>query len=118
MKTNNQCEAFLWLAKQGGLSTALPSCVAVSSVALASHLPPNVAPFSGEINPNAAQSKPCWPAITVLPKDVPNILLIMTDGVGLGAPSTFGGVIPTPALDRAYHDSVWSLRPPDWNHIR
>jgi arylsulfatase A-like enzyme len=30
----------------------------------------------------------------------PNILLIMTDDVGFGAPSTFGGVIPTPALDR------------------
>ena len=30
----------------------------------------------------------------------PNVLLIMTDDVGFGAPSTFGGVIPTPALDR------------------
>ena len=28
------------------------------------------------------------------------MLLIMTDDVGFGAPSTFGGVIPTPALDR------------------
>jgi arylsulfatase A-like enzyme len=28
------------------------------------------------------------------------VLLIMTDDVGFGAPSTFGGVIPTPALDR------------------
>jgi len=30
----------------------------------------------------------------------PNVLLVMTDDVGFGAPSTFGGVIPTPALDR------------------
>ena len=29
-----------------------------------------------------------------------NVLLIMTDDCGFGAPSTFGGVIPTPALDR------------------
>ncbi len=36
----------------------------------------------------------------VPPKSVPNVLLIMTDDVGFGAPSTFGGVIPTPALDR------------------
>jgi arylsulfatase len=36
----------------------------------------------------------------VPPKDPPNILLIMTDDVGFGAPSTFGGVIPTPTLDR------------------
>ena len=36
----------------------------------------------------------------VPPKGAPNVLLIMTDDVGFGAPSTFGGVIPTPALDR------------------
>ena len=30
----------------------------------------------------------------------PNVLLIMTDDSGFGVPSTFGGVIPTPALDR------------------
>ena len=36
----------------------------------------------------------------VPPKGAPNILLIMTDDVGFGCPSTFGGVIPTPTLDR------------------
>ncbi len=30
----------------------------------------------------------------------PNVLLIMTDDSGFGVPSTFGGVIPTPAMDR------------------
>ena len=34
------------------------------------------------------------------PKGAPNVLLIMTDDVGFGAPGTFGGVVPTPALDR------------------
>ena len=34
------------------------------------------------------------------PTGAPNVLLIMTDDVGFGAPCTFGGVIPTPALDR------------------
>ena len=43
---------------------------------------------------------PGWPARVVPPKGAPNILLIMTDDVGFAAPSTFGGVIPTPALDR------------------
>ena len=41
-----------------------------------------------------------WPARVVPPKGAPNVLLIMTDDVGFGAPSTFGGVIPTPSLDR------------------
>jgi arylsulfatase A-like enzyme len=36
----------------------------------------------------------------VPPKGAPNILLIMTDDQGYGVSGTFGGVIPTPALDR------------------
>jgi arylsulfatase A-like enzyme len=56
--------------------------------------------FGGAIEFNASQSKPSWPRTVVPPKDAPNILLIITDDVGFGAPSTFGGVIPTPALDR------------------
>jgi len=39
----------------------------------------------------------------VPPKGAPNILLIMTDDVGFAAPSTFGGVIPTPTMDRIAH---------------
>jgi arylsulfatase A-like enzyme len=62
---------------------------------------PNPPPiFRGQISPNADQSKRGWPPIVVPPKGAPNILLIMTDDVGFAAPSTFGGVIPTPALDR------------------
>ncbi|MCB2078255.1 MAG: arylsulfatase [Novosphingobium sp.] len=34
------------------------------------------------------------------PDSAPNILLVMMDDVGFGATSTFGGVIPTPNLDR------------------
>ena len=63
-------------------------------------LPPPPPKFGGKIERNAAQSKPWWPPRVVPPKDAPNILLIMTDDVGFAAPSTFGGVIPTPALDR------------------
>jgi len=36
----------------------------------------------------------------VPPKGAPNVLLIMTDDAGFAESSTFGGVIPTPALDR------------------
>ena len=63
-------------------------------------LPPPSPKFGGKIEPNAAQSKPWWPPRVVPPKGAPNILLIMTDDVGFAAPSTFGGVIPTPVLDR------------------
>ena len=70
------------------------------------YLPPPPQKFGGEINLNAAQSKPYWPARVVPPKGAPNILLIMTDDVGFAAPSTFGGVIPTPTLDRIARDGL------------
>jgi arylsulfatase A-like enzyme len=63
-------------------------------------LPAPALPFGGQINLNADQSKPWWPPRVAPPVGAPNILLIMTDDVGFAAPSTFGGVIPTPTLDR------------------
>jgi arylsulfatase A-like enzyme len=63
-------------------------------------LPPPALPFGGETKQNASQSKPWWPPRVVPPKDAPNVLLIMLDDAGYGAESTFGGVIPTPTLDR------------------
>jgi arylsulfatase len=63
-------------------------------------LPAPDLPFGGVINLSAKRSKPWWPPRVVPPKGAPNVLLIMTDDAGYGVPSTFGGVIPTPALDR------------------
>ena len=63
-------------------------------------LPPPDPKFGGVIEEKATESKPWWPPRIVPPKGAPNVLLIMTDDYGFGAPSTFGGVIPTPALDR------------------
>src|SRR6476661_2787908 len=56
--------------------------------------------FGGVIKEKASDSKAWWPPRVVPPKGAPNVLLIMTDDSGFGAPSTFGGVVPTPALDR------------------
>ncbi|MFO1476249.1 MAG: arylsulfatase [Verrucomicrobiota bacterium] len=56
--------------------------------------------FGGVIKDDALQSKIWWAPRIVPPKQAPNILLIMTDDSGFGVPSTFGGVIPTPAMDR------------------
>src|SRR5262249_28019632 len=63
-------------------------------------LPAPAMPFGGKIERNALQSKPFWQPRITPPEGAPNVLLIITDDVGFGAPSTFGGVIPTPALDR------------------
>ncbi len=63
-------------------------------------LPPPNPEFGGVIKEKASESTPWWPPRIVPPKGAPNILLILTDDEGFGAPSTFGGVIETPALDR------------------
>jgi len=56
--------------------------------------------FGGVIKKVALDSKPWWAPRIVPPKKAPNVLLIITDDSGFGVPSTFGGVIPTPAMDR------------------
>ena len=56
--------------------------------------------FGGVIKHDALQSKAWWAPQVVPPDKAPNILLIMTDDAGFGVPSTFGGVIPTPTMDR------------------
>ena len=81
-------------------TTGVPGSPDATTTIDGRYLPPPPQKFEGEINLNAAQSKPAWPARVVPSKGAPNILLIMTDDVGFAAPSTFGGVIPTPSLDR------------------
>lgn len=63
-------------------------------------LPAPEVPFGGKIERNAMQSTPFWQPRIAPPNGAPNVLLIITDDVGFGAPATFGGVIPTPALDK------------------
>jgi arylsulfatase A-like enzyme len=42
----------------------------------------------------------------VPPRSAPNVLLIITDDAGFGVPSTFGGVIPTPTMDRIANEGL------------
>jgi arylsulfatase len=49
---------------------------------------------------------PHWPQDPVAPKGAPNVLLIMTDDVGFGSSSTFGGPVPTPTLDALAKDGI------------
>jgi arylsulfatase len=63
-------------------------------------LPIPPAPFAGKVGPSPAESTPSWPVPVTAPAGAPNVLLIMTDDVGFGAASTFGGPVPTPNLDK------------------
>jgi Sulfatase len=41
-----------------------------------------------------------FPVTRAAPAAAPNVLLILLDDVGFGATSTFGGPVPTPALEK------------------
>ena len=87
---------FLTLAQQ---AAPLGSPMATTTLD-GKQMPPPDPKFGGVIKEKASESKPWWPPRVVPPKGAPNVLLIMTDDSGYGAPGTFGGVVPTPALDR------------------
>ncbi|MBP5996865.1 MAG: sulfatase-like hydrolase/transferase [Azonexus sp.] len=62
--------------------------------------------FGGVIKNDALSSKAWWAPRIVPPKNAPNVLLIITDDAGFGVPSTFGGVIPTPTMDRIANEGL------------
>jgi len=80
--------------------TGTPGTPSATTTLSGKQLPNPDPQFGGTIDLKASQSKPWWPPRIVPPKGAPNILLIMTDDSGFGAPSTFGGVVPTPAMER------------------
>ena len=63
-------------------------------------LPRPEQPFGGTIGRTAKESRTDFPKAINAPKGAPNVLLILTDDVGFGASSTFGGPIPTVTMDR------------------
>jgi hypothetical protein len=85
------------VAQQG---TGEPGAPSATTTLDGKQLPAPPPKFGGVIKESATDSKPWWPPRIVPPKGAPNVLLIMTDDQGYGVSGTFGGVIPTPALDR------------------
>lgn len=86
--------------------TGVPGAAGTTTTLDGRQLPPPDPKFGGEIKQKASESKEWWAPRVVPPKAAPNVLLIMTDDVGFGAPGTFGGVVPTPAMDRIAKSGV------------
>jgi hypothetical protein len=82
-------------------TTGTPGSPSATTTIPGTQLPPPDPRFGGVIKDGALQSKPWWAPRVVPPKAAPNVLLIITDDAGFGVPSTFGGVIPTPTMDRS-----------------
>ena len=87
------------LLVQTAIATSLLP-LAIPAGAAGPVLPAPAAPFAGVVGDTPEQSRPAFPPLPRAPANAPNVLLVMTDDVGFGASSTFGGLIPTPALDR------------------
>lgn len=73
---------------------------AVATFAQEVVLPKPTPRFQGKIARTAKDSTPDFPKGVEAPKGAPNVLLILTDDVGFGASSPFGGPIQTPSLQR------------------
>lgn len=85
---------FTWAALLAVL--LVPCGVGAETVVL-----PKPAPaFAGKIGRTYTESTPAFPEPVRAPAGAPNVMLILTDDIGFGTASTFGGPVPTPNLDR------------------
>jgi len=62
--------------------------------------------FKGKISETFEDSKQDYPKPVKPPKGAPNVVVILIDDLGFGHPGTFGGPIPTPALDRLAREGL------------
>src|SRR5262245_42442930 len=76
------------LAASALASTALPRA---EEAATPEVLPPPEPPFKGKMERTLQGSVPDFPKGIEAPAGAPNVLLILTDDVGFGATSVFGG---------------------------
>lgn len=94
----------LWLGSTSLIAaSALASAVSSRAAGTAVQedvLPRAEPPFLGSIGRTARDSRPDFPKGIEAPAGAPNVLLILTDDVGFGASSTFGGPIQTPNFQR------------------
>ena len=70
--------------------------LAAATGAIAQTEPPA---YQGVVGKTLADSKEWWPAPVRPPAGSPNVIWILLDDVGFGAPSAFGGIIRTPTFD-------------------
>src|SRR5438132_6489002 len=87
------------------VSIALTAAVALPARAQ-DVLPRPEQTFKGHIGRTVEESTKDFPREVKAPEGAPNVLLILTDDVGFGASSTFGGPVPTPTMDRLANEGL------------
>ncbi len=82
-----------------GVVTDVSSLTATRSIGASTVIPAPAPTYGGVIDTSVLRSRAWWAPKIAPPKTAPNILLILLDDVGFGAPSTYGGMIPMPYED-------------------
>ncbi|WP_198651591.1 sulfatase-like hydrolase/transferase [Dyella sp. C11] len=77
-----------------------------SSSAAGTQLPLSPAGFKGTIGTTYKDSKSDFPQPIAPPKGAPNVLIILIDDLGYAGTSTYGGIIPTPNIDKLAHEGL------------
>ena len=86
----------------GAVYALLPQAVLAATPADGSVLPFPPTPSASVAGPTLQESKHQRRVEkSHLPKDAPNILIVLLDDVGFGLPDTYGGPIHTPTLTHA-----------------
>ncbi|MDH4020897.1 MAG: arylsulfatase [Xanthomonadales bacterium] len=88
-----------WFRFGGVIAPAITQQHATTTI-LDQNLPRLDTEFKGKIGRSYRQSSPYYPQPLTAAPNSPNILIILTDDVGFASSSTFGGPVPTPALDK------------------
>ena len=64
-------------------------------------------PMAGEARPRLQDSTMKWPEEPQrLPKDAPNVLIVLLDDIGFGVADTYGGEVHTPTLSRLAEEGI------------
>jgi arylsulfatase len=99
MKTKYFCLAACLVLLPWTVSATVPSDGSV--------LPFPPAPMPSVTKARLQDSKMEWPKVVQrLPKDAPNIVIVMLDDVGFGISETFGGEVQTPTLSKLADEGI------------
>ncbi len=94
------CKRIFFIAIAFAAGTQIPRSLAADAEWDRTVLPRPAQPFQGVADRTLEGSKAAFIQPVKAPPDAPNILLVLIDDAGFGNPSTFGGPVATPTLDK------------------
>lgn len=89
---------FGWLAASGRLNETLAQDTKGGPAV--TQLPAPAPEFKGKVGETYKDSKSDFPQPVKPPKGAPNVLVVLVDDLGFAGTSCFGGLVPTPNIDK------------------